>query len=522
MCAKDNTDRQSHGYVLEVPYTWSYFHYQSPVLLSYVAWLNGRAAPDPRGAFTHVDLGCGNGVTSNLLAAAYPQAQFYGIDFNADHIRNAQRIADRAELKNVTFIDASFDEMTQYDLPKFDYITLHGVYSWVSADVRAQVDAVIDAMLKPGGLVYLCYNALPGAAALMPVWKMMQVYAQGIDADVQTRAIHAIDAIRGMRETNARFFSENPTADKYFAKMLKRDPRYLVHEFSNTNYEPQYFSDVAQTFDAMGIEFAGSAKVYRNTAKNFVSSRFKDHLDDAGSRSDWETRASFLRNESFRWDVFQRSADASSALAGPEVLDSLYLGAVRNGATRRTSIDVGRRTLDTSKGAVSAVQSIAATGTATIGALKSHPDLASFGQDAVDQAIADLIASGHYQPLLAPYAPDTVKTDGVYQMASSVNLALAEDVLTSDGKTYFTSPINGSAVRMSFAMGLLACLLHQNRPMDLPDLFAEKLIEIGETTAYRHVSKPETMSQEWRDAQVESFLSNYLPRLLRLNVLNVV
>ncbi|MCH2095839.1 MAG: class I SAM-dependent methyltransferase [Rhodobacteraceae bacterium] len=519
MCAKDNTNRHSHGYVTEVPYTWSYFHYQSPVLLSYVAWLNGLPAPDPRGAFTHVDLGCGNGVTSNLLAAAYPQAQFYGIDFNADHIRNAQRIAQQADLKNVTFIDASFDEMSQHDLPKFDYITLHGVYSWVSADVRAQVDTVINTMLKPGGLVYLCYNTLPGAAALMPVWKMMQVYAHEVEGDVQTRAQSAIDTIRQMHDTKARFFTENPTVDKYFVKMLKRDPRYLVHEFLNTHYEPQYFSDVAQTFSGMGLDFAGSARVYRNDARNFVSSRFTSHLAKAGSRVDWETRSSFLRNESFRWDVFQRPGGDADACGAAQGLDALYIGALRERATNRTTANVGRRALDLGTGCLASVRNCAESGQFTISELKAHPDLIHYGQDAVDGAIVDLIAADLLQPLLAPLGRDRPRVDVTYKMASSVNLGLAQDILISDGKSYFSSPTNGSAVRLDFANGLLACLLHDKRLPDVPALFAEKLVEIGQMTGHRHVSQDNTQSQTWRETQFDGFVRKYLPRLLRLNIL---
>jgi len=112
------TSRDSFGYVLEIPYTWSFFKYQSPILLSHVASLNGFDAPAPGAPFTHCDLGCGNGVTSNLLASAYPHASFFGLDFNPEHIRNARSLAKKAGLSNVTFVDASFDEIFEHNTPQ--------------------------------------------------------------------------------------------------------------------------------------------------------------------------------------------------------------------------------------------------------------------------------------------------------------------------------------------------------------------------------------------------------------------
>ncbi len=55
-------------YVQDVPYTWSFFRYQSPLLMNYAAALNGFAAPALDRGFSYCDLGCGNGVTVNLLA----------------------------------------------------------------------------------------------------------------------------------------------------------------------------------------------------------------------------------------------------------------------------------------------------------------------------------------------------------------------------------------------------------------------------------------------------------------------
>lgn len=93
-----------NAYVTDVPYTWSFFNYQSPELLSFVARLNGYNAPRMDTAFTYLDLGCGNGVTANLLADAMPSSQFYGCDFNAEHIENAENFATLGGWRTPIFV----------------------------------------------------------------------------------------------------------------------------------------------------------------------------------------------------------------------------------------------------------------------------------------------------------------------------------------------------------------------------------------------------------------------------------
>ena len=44
--------------------------------------------------------------------------------------------------------------------PDFDYIVLHGVYSWVNAKTRDNIRKFIASRLKKGGIVYLSYDSL--------------------------------------------------------------------------------------------------------------------------------------------------------------------------------------------------------------------------------------------------------------------------------------------------------------------------------------------------------------------------
>ena len=82
-----------------------------------------------------------------------------------------------ARLDNVPFIEADLadlDDRALDRLPEFDLITVHGVWSWVSEPVREGVLRLLMRRLKPGGLVVVTYNALPGAAAGLALARLIR------------------------------------------------------------------------------------------------------------------------------------------------------------------------------------------------------------------------------------------------------------------------------------------------------------------------------------------------------------
>jgi len=83
----------SDGYVTDTAYVAEYYADHAPTHMNLTCAFNGfkpRPLDEP---FTWCDYGCGNGVTANVLAACYPHAQFYGVDFMNTHIRTAETMA---------------------------------------------------------------------------------------------------------------------------------------------------------------------------------------------------------------------------------------------------------------------------------------------------------------------------------------------------------------------------------------------------------------------------------------------
>jgi SAM-dependent methyltransferase len=305
----------AYSSVDDVPYVRGFVREAAPAWLDHVALLWGFAPPDRSGGFTWCDLGCGNGVTAALLAATHPSGTFHAIDALASHIDDARQLAAAARVGNVTYHAAAFDAAAALDLPQFDYVTAHGVYTWIDAKARADLRRLIDRHLKPGGLLYLSYNALPGRAADIPFQNLMQELGRRHNGDSAERAKWAYDAIRRMRKLNLPGFASSPMANALYAEKTPQNPFYLAHEFMVPDWQPLSVVQMRQDMRGIGLKPLGSARLVENfdtyTLRD-AERRFLKSIADPDL-------AALLRdhfvNQSFRRDVFMRDGQPVSNAA---------------------------------------------------------------------------------------------------------------------------------------------------------------------------------------------------------------
>jgi len=98
------------------------------------------------------DLGCGEGVAAILMAEAFPESNFTGIDISEDILNTGRENAGARGLRNIQFInqDAATIKDNAGMRDAFDYITAFDAIH----DQSRPMDALksVHAMLKPGGL----------------------------------------------------------------------------------------------------------------------------------------------------------------------------------------------------------------------------------------------------------------------------------------------------------------------------------------------------------------------------------
>lgn len=252
------------GYVADIGYTFSY-HAELNPLRGRLAFLNaGLAFPQIR---TACDLGFGQGMSVNIHAAAAPVA-WYGTDFIPDHAVFAR---DLAEASGAQLLDEAFaDYCRRPDLPDFDFIGLHGTWSWISAENRAVIVDFLRRKLKVGGVFYVGYNTLPGWAPMMPMRHLLTRHAETMSAPGLGTAgrIDASLAFMGqLLATHPAFGAATPQAADTFAQMTRQNRNYLAHEYYNRDWMPVHFAEMADSLSAARLSYACSAGWF-------------DHVDD--------------------------------------------------------------------------------------------------------------------------------------------------------------------------------------------------------------------------------------------------
>ena len=294
------------GYVTDVTYVPGFYPQMSPVAMRYVAALNGVMPPRMAEGFRFLELGCGLGRCLTTLAAAHPQGEFVGVDLNPEHTAAVARDIAAGELGNARVITSDFGHVPA-DLGTFDFLALHGVYSWVAPSVREEILALARERLAPGGLLLVSYNAMPGWAHLQPIRGMLRQYAALRQGDSAQRVRDAVAYLVFMREKQAKYFEDNPRAAAYIDALLQQDPRYLVHEYMNEHWTSFYFAEVASAFGQEGLSFVGSLPVFTNFWDLCVRPEFQELFRTTTNRLVTEAHKDFCANTAFRWDIYSKS-----------------------------------------------------------------------------------------------------------------------------------------------------------------------------------------------------------------------
>jgi len=147
------------GYVADIDYTHGYYRELNPLMLALASVHAGLRLQVPQG-LRYLELGFGQGLSLNIHAAALG-GEFWGVDLNPSHAAQAQEMA-RASGSGLRICDSTFEEFAaRQDLPTFDVIALHGVWSWISEANRLVLTELIRRQLATGGIVYISYNTMP-------------------------------------------------------------------------------------------------------------------------------------------------------------------------------------------------------------------------------------------------------------------------------------------------------------------------------------------------------------------------
>jgi SAM-dependent methyltransferase len=298
--------RDLHGYATDVPYLRDFKRQLAPAWLDHVALVAGIEPPARNSGFAWCDLGCGQGVTANILAATHPRGTFHAIDAMPGHIDHARRLSAEAAIPNVSFHTVDFTAAADLDLPPFDYIVAHGVYSWVDAANQNALRQFFDRRLKPGGLVYVSYNAMPGWARDLPFQRLVRELAGGFSGDSAARFAAALGIVRTLAAGDVPALTPSFIVAELEQRPEDYTPPYLVHEFMPAGWQPLYVTEVRAAMRAIGFAPVGSATLLENLDPLVLSAKAREILGSIADDDLRELVRDFFLDQRFRCDVFAR------------------------------------------------------------------------------------------------------------------------------------------------------------------------------------------------------------------------
>lgn len=299
-------DPQAGGYVTDVAYVRDFIRELAPAWLDHVALVGGFAPPDRTKSFAWCDLGCGQGMTAAILAATHPAGVFHGIDAIPEHIRFVRRFAADASIPNANFDALDFDSALGAAYPSFDYIVSHGVYSWVGGAARASLLRFIDRHLKPGGLVYVSYNAMPGRAADLPFQRLVRTVGMSLPGNSQARVLAALNLTRSLIALKTPALVLSPLAVAIQENPERFPVDYLPHELMNADWDPVCVTEMRAAMSEIGLKPAGSATLVENHDSFVLGRAARELLAGVADPDAREMVRDYFLDQCFRRDVFIR------------------------------------------------------------------------------------------------------------------------------------------------------------------------------------------------------------------------
>lgn len=302
----------SHGYVSDIPYIPGYYRDQSPRHLSLACELAGYVGLRERGdePLSYVELGCGLGMTSLLLAASNPHWQITAIDYSPASIAGARMIASDSGLANIRFLEADLATLAEdpesRQVPEADVLTMHGLWSWVTPPVRAGIVRLLRDKVRAGGVVYVSYNSLPAWQDSLGFQRLLYEAGRRLATRSDAQAIAGLEVAQALHASGA-VRLQQAMGDGDFER-LRRRPSYVAHEFLNAGWAPCFHSDVAAAIAEAKLDWVTTSSevelldaLTMNDQQRAVLARF----DDPVMR---ETIKDMCLRRALREDIFVRGA----------------------------------------------------------------------------------------------------------------------------------------------------------------------------------------------------------------------
>lgn len=219
--------------------------------------------PAPAANAKVLELGCSMGGNIITQALYYPDAEFTGIDLSGRQVAQGNAIIEKMGLENVRLEEKDILTVDE-SFGKFDYIIVHGIWSWVPDAVKDKIFSICRNNLTEHGIAYISYNVYPG-------WKRQEqlreiMYFAGRDVleePLEARTRKGLDALKALAE-----ILEN---DKGLGgggklpamqKILNHNFYYIAHEYMEAFNDPIYVNGFIEWANRHRLAYIGDTDLH--------------------------------------------------------------------------------------------------------------------------------------------------------------------------------------------------------------------------------------------------------------------
>jgi hypothetical protein len=453
------------GYVTDIGYDPGYYREQSPSQLRLACLLGGVAVDTPQEGAHYLELGCGQGVGALIVAASNPSWRVTAIDFNPAHIAAARGLAREAGLDNIVFLEADLSDFAETAgaaaLPEADFVTMHGVWSWVAPAVRAGIVRLLKAKLAAGGILHVSYNALPGWQGMLAMQRLVRETGLRLAGRSDRQAQAGFGVLRELAATEPHGLTTDARMTSWLAEVGGYSGTYLAHEFMNAHWSPCWHADVAADLGAARLDWVGSAGLVENFAELGMTAAQRaiyERFDDPMVR---ELVKDTCLGRTLRHDVYVRGARRLSVGARDAALADLVLALTVPAESVKLEVQVAAGRAELSPAFYGPVVARLAQGPARVSDLLRAPGAVATRENPAE--LAGLLV-GTKQAIVVP-RPGAGPTESALRLTAALAQRLA-----------ITENLNRSAALPSPALGA-------GLPCATSDLFLAGRVLAGEGEA---------------------------------------